>query len=88
VDKPAQVIYHLVTFQIGGMPQQTSVNRAHVYDFDSIIKHVSDLATSARPSVTQHDCFVIELRAAFGPASVLVSVACIEALGQIGLPST
>src|SRR5712671_5737123 len=32
---------------------------------------------------SQHDCFVIELRAACGPASVLVSVACIHCRADI-----
>jgi hypothetical protein len=32
---------------------------------------------------SQHDCFVIELRAACGPASVLVSVACIHCRANI-----
>ena len=32
---------------------------------------------------SQHDCFVIELRAACGPASVLVSVACIHRRANI-----
>jgi hypothetical protein len=32
---------------------------------------------------SQHDCFVIELRAACGPASVFVSVACIHCHASI-----